>query len=224
MADNRSFLARIKTFRSSHPLWWAIIMISITALIVAWVLMLFLRIWTHHGNDSTVPEIKHLTYEQARATLKAADLDIAISDSIYDTSLPPGSIVESWPKAGSQVKRGRSVYVTLTAFSPKHVTISMPVTGVSVRQAVSYLNALGIDGIRIVSVPSQYPDLVESAKANGRPLGVGSVLPVNASVVLEVGTYTAPETDTDSIAADTIAPEPAGEDDTYGYSTYEDEE
>ena len=98
-------------------------------------------------------------------------------------------MVESWPKAGSQVKSGRKVYVTVTAFSPKNVTLSMPITGVSVRQAVSYLNALGINGIRFVNVPSQYPDLVERATVDGRPLGVGSVLPVSASVVLEVGTY-----------------------------------
>lgn len=220
MADNTSFLNRINGFRKGHPLWWALIMMAITSVVLAWALMFFLKIWTHHGDDATVPEIKHLTYEQARTTLQAADLDIAISDSIYDTSLPPGSIVESWPKAGSQVKRGRSVYVTLTAFSPKHVTISMPVTGVSSRQAVSYLNALGISGVRIVNVPSQYPDLVESARADGRPLGVGSVVPVDASVVLEVGTYVAPaHEDTDTMSAEQAVME-----DLEGYSSYIDEE
>lgn len=220
MADNTSFLNKINGFRKGHPLWWALIMMAITAVVLSWALMFFLKIWTHHGDDATVPEIKHLTYDQARATLQAADLDIAISDSIYDTSLPPGSIVESWPKSGSQVKRGRSVYVTLTAFSPKHVTISMPVTGVSSRQAVSYLNALGISGVRIVNVPSQYPDLVENAHADGRPLGVGSVVPVDASVVLEVGTYVAPEPED----TDTVSSEQAVMEDLGGYSSYIDEE
>ena len=46
-------------------------------------------------------------------------------------------------------------------------------------------------GIRIVSVPSQYPDLVESAKADGKMLRVDSEIPVTATVTLEVGS--APE-------------------------------
>lgn len=212
-------IQKIQAFRRNHPFWEALIAVAFTALLLVWLLLLFLNIWTHHGDDSTVPEIKDMTYAQARATLDAADLGIEISDSIYDTTIPAGTVVESWPKAGSQVKRGRSVYVTVTAFSPKHVTLSMPITGVSVRQAVSYLNALGITGIRFVNVPSQYPDLVESAHADGRPLGVGSMIPVNASVVLEVGTYVAPEEPTDSVSA-----EEAVFDDLAGQSSYDPEE
>jgi len=184
--------------------------------------MLFLNVWTHHGDDATVPEIKHLSYAEASQKLHDSDLSIEISDSIYDTTIPPGTIVESWPKAGSQVKSGRRVYVTVTAFSPKHVTLAMPVTGVSVRQAVSYLNALGISGIRFVNVPSEYPELVEGAHANGRPLGVGSVIPVDASVVLEVGAYTPPAEE--DFPNDTISSEQAIADDLSEYSTFDDED
>lgn len=175
---------------------------ALAVLVLAWLMMLFLDIWTHHNDDATVPEIKKLSYTEARSALERAGLGIAISDSIYDTTVPPGTVMESWPKAGSQVKAGRDVYVTVTAFSPKHVTLTMPITGVSARQAASYLNALGITGVRIVHVPSEYPDLVESASADGRPLGVGSVIPVSASVVLKVGEYQAPEEPEDSISAE----------------------
>lgn len=154
--------------------------------------MIFLSFWTHHGENATVPTIKHMSYAEAKRTLAAAGLGIEISDSIYDTSYPAGTVVESWPKSGSQVKDGRNVYVTVTAFSPKHVTLAMPITGVSVRQAVSYLNALGIKGVRLVNVPSDYPDLVEGAHASGRPIGVGSVIAVDAQVVLEVGVLREP--------------------------------
>lgn len=218
-----SFISKIQTFRRNHPLWTALIAMALTALVLVWLILIFLDVWTHHGDDSTVPQVKDMTFAQARAKLAEADLDIEISDSIYDTSIPAGTVVESWPKAGSQVKRGRSVYVTVTAFSPKHVTLSMPITGVSVRQAVSYLNALGITGIRFVNVPSQYPDLVEGAHADGRPLGVGSVIPVDASVVLEVGTYVAPavvdDSDDDSLSAEEAIYEDLG-----GQSTYDPEE
>lgn len=203
MAENTSIWTRIKNFWRKHPLISGLITLFAVGWVLVAILMAFLGVWTHHNDDATVPEIKQLSYSEAEATLQRANLEIAISDSIYDTSVPAGTVVESWPKAGSQVKAGRKVYVTVTAFSPKNVTLSMPVTGVSVRQAVSYLNALGITGIRFVNVPSEYPNLVERASVGGRPLGVGSMLPVNSEVVLEVGVYIEPEeTATDSISTE----------------------
>lgn len=222
MPEKSSIFGKVNTFRRNHPLWWALIAMFVCALVLAWAAMLFLNVWTNHGDNATVPQVKHLSYREAAEKLRAANLSIEISDSIYDTSIPPGTIVESWPKAGSQVKSGRSVYVTVTAFSPKHVTLAMPVTGVSVRQAVSYLNALGIIGIRFVNVPSEYPDLVEGAHANGRPLGVGSVVPVDASVVLEVGAYTPPAEE--DVPSDSISSEQAIADDLSDYSTFDDDD
>lgn len=220
-------MKRFFEFLRKHPVLTSLASLCIVALVVLWIVLIFLDIWTHHGDDSTVPEIKHMQYEQAKATLAQADLDIEISDSIYDTSYPAGTIVESWPKAGSQVKRGRKVYVTLTAFTPKHVTISMPITGVSSRQAVSYLNALGISAVRIVNVPSQFPDLVEAARYDGRPIGVGSVIPVDANIVLEVGQYVAPsddETGGDSEFEEDASDEPYGDLSNGGLSVYVDED
>lgn len=196
MNKDSAFAKGIKWLRS-HPFISGLLAMAVVVCALLWGILIFLDFWTHHGDDSIVPEIRQLSFDQARRTLSDASLDIEISDSIYDTSIPPGTIVESWPKPGSSVKRGRKIYVTLTAFTPKHVTLSMPVTGVSSRQAVSYLNALGINSVRIVDVPSQFPDLVEAARVGDRPLGVGSVIPVDASVVLEVGRLVATE-DSDS--------------------------
>lgn len=225
MAENTSIWTRIKNFWRKHPLISGLITLFAVGWVLVAILMAFLGVWTHHNDDATVPEIKQLSYSEAEATLQRANLEIAISDSIYDTSVPAGTVVESWPKAGSQVKAGRKVYVTVTAFSPKNVTLSMPVTGVSVRQAVSYLNALGITGIRFVNVPSEYPNLVERASVGGRPLGVGSMLPVNSEVVLEVGVYIEPEeTATDSISTEEqIAAELEMEIDETPESTYYEE-
>ncbi len=202
MANNTSLKSKLDAFKDKHPLISAIVGIGVTGLVIVWILQIFLHFWTHHGDNATVPDIRQMSYAEAMSTLRKSDLDIAISDSIYDTSVAPGTVVESWPKAGSTVKAGRSVYVTVTAFSPKSVTITMPVTGVSSRQTMSYLKALGVTNVRIVSVPSQYDNLVIAAKADGRPLGVGSIIPVNAHIVLEVGQYVEADAATDSISAE----------------------
>ncbi len=201
MAQKSNFLTKVKAFYSNHPIISGLLLMAFAGIIIVWICLIFLNFWTRHGDDAIVPEIKHLPYTEAEQTLSQCNLTIEISDSIYDPSVAPGTVVESWPKAGSVVKSGRNVYVTITAFSPKQVTISRPVTGVSVRQAVSYLNALGISSIRFVEIPSEYPDLVESARCDNRPIGVGSMLPVDATVVLEVGIAVEPEL-SDSIPAE----------------------
>lgn len=184
----KKVLTYIKEFWANHPIISNLILIFITGWIILWIVLMFLDSWTMHGATAVVPQIKHMTYDEARSTLAANKLTIEISDSIYDRTLPPGTIVESWPKAGAVVKEGRQVYVTTTAFSPKNVSISMPLTGnVSSRQAMSYLRGIGITDIRLVNVPSQYPDLVVGARYGDTPLTVGSVIPVTSTVTLEVG-------------------------------------
>lgn len=193
-----NFLEKLNSFRLKHPIIANLVYIIVVALLVLWGVLLFLDYWTMHGQTSVVPEIKQKSYNEARALLAANGLNIEISDSIYDRSIPPGTVVESWPKAGAVVKGDRQVYVTVTAFAPKQVTISMPLTGnVSSRQAVSYLRGIGITDVRMVYVPSEFPDLVMGAKYGDTPLSVGSVIPITSTVTLEVGNGPAPE-ETDS--------------------------
>ncbi|MCH5221594.1 MAG: PASTA domain-containing protein [Muribaculaceae bacterium] len=200
-------MKKIKEFYKKHPIISHLILIICTGLIMLWAVLIFLDHWTFHGATSIVPDIKHKTYNEASAVLAANGLSIEISDSIYDRTMAPGTIVESWPKAGAVVKEGRMVYVTITAFSPKQVTISMPLTGnVSSRQATSYLRGIGITDVRIENVPSEFVDLVVGARYGDTPLSVGSVIPVTSTVTLEVGTGISLETDSiDSEVADAFS-------------------
>lgn len=181
------FMEKIKEFYKKHPVLSNFIMIVFTGLILLWLVFIFLGFWTHHGEVEIVPDINGLSFKEAEARLAEKDMEIIISDSIYNTDVAPGTVVESWPKAGAEVKAGRPVYVVLTAFSPKMVTITMPVTGVSSRQAMSYLQSLGFNSVSIVRVPSDYADLVLDAKVGNQDIYVGASLPVNANIVLKVG-------------------------------------
>lgn len=178
-----------RNFYTKHPIAGTLILIFITGFVLVWGVMLFLDHWTMHGETSTVPDIRNLSYAEARQVLAASDLDIEISDSIYDRKVPRGTVVETMPRAGAVVKKGRQVYVTVTAFSPKQVTITMPLQGnVSERQAISYLRGLGISDIRTIYVPAEYSNLVVSARYGDTPLTAGTTLPVTATVTLEIGT------------------------------------
>lgn len=178
----------VRDFYRHHPFLSNLLIVAASGLILLWLVLLFLDFWTMHGATAVVPQVKQKSYAEAESILSANKLGIEISDSIYDRSMPPGTVVESWPKAGAIVKEGRQVYVTITAFSPKQVTISMPLTGnVSSRQAMSYLRGIGITDIRVVETPSEYVDLVLGARYGDTPLTVGSVIPVTSTVTLTVG-------------------------------------
>lgn len=195
-------VSKIKKFYGKHPILSNAVLMGVAALVLLGFVTVFLDLWTMHGSTATVPDVKDKTYAEAKAIIEDADLEIEISDSIYDASKAPGTVIEEWPKGGSVVKAGRQVFVTITAFSPKQVTISMPLTGnVSSRQAISYLNGLGIRDIRVVSVPSDYADLVVGASYNGQALNVGTTLPVTAVVTLQVGNGSA-RVPVDSVSAE----------------------
>ena len=192
-------MSKIKEIYKKHPVLSNLVFIIITGLLLLWAVLLFLDSWTFHGATAIVPDIKHKSYSEASSTFAANSLSIEISDSIYDRNIAPGTVVESWPKAGAVVKEGRQVYVTITAFSPKQVTISMPLTGnVSSRQAMSYLRGIGITDIRLETVPSEFADLVVGARYGDTPLSVGSVIPVTSTVTLQIGTGPASD-DLDSL-------------------------
>lgn len=186
----------IKEFYQKHPIICNILLIILTGFILLWGALLFLDSWTLHGDTAVVPDIKHKSYADAKAALEANKLTIEISDSIYDPAFGPGTVIESWPKPGAVVKDGRQVFVTVTAFSPKQVTISMPMTGnVSSRQAISYPRGIGISDIRLEHVPSEFVDLVVAARYGNTPLNVGTVLPVTSTVTLTVGSGYSEEND-----------------------------
>lgn len=180
----------------------------IVAIFLGLFTLYFLDLWTNHGSTAVVPEVRNKSYDEATALLHQAGLKFEISDSVYDTNVEPGTVKEVWPHPGSAVKSGRLVYLTVNSFQPQQITVTMPLTGVSSRQAITYLESLNIKNIRIVYVPSSFPDLVEGASFKGKAIQPGMKIPVNANVVLEVGTVTSP-----TLVPDDVLENPASEDD-----------
>ncbi len=175
-----------KRFRTAHPIIMNLCYILITAFVLIYGTLIFLDFWTHHGETATVPDVRFKSYTDAKQKLRDAGLDIAVTDSVYNSSIAPGTVLESWPHAGAVVKPGREIYVTISSYQPKKVKINGPLTGVSSQQAISTLHSLGIANVQIHTVPSQFDDVVR-ALYRGRELTVGSEIPVNGTVVLEVG-------------------------------------
>lgn len=191
-SNNKSFSAKVNSFSEAlrrfarqHPVIANIFYIILTAIVLIWLLMCFLDSWTRHGDEVEVPVLKGNSIELAEITLENQGFKCEIMDSIYETTLKPGTVVEQNPAGGSWVKEGRTVYLTVVAFSPKMVTVP-DFLNVSMRQGRSMFEGLGIK-VHLVTVASQFKDLVLGAKVNGVPLKPGQRIPVTSNVTLEVG-------------------------------------
>lgn len=187
MSRTRNDDNNLKNFYRRHLLLCNLMMMCAVAIFLVFFGMFFIDIWTNHGKTTVVPEVRQKSFGEAVELLEASDLEVEIADSVYDTRLKPGEVKEVWPRPGAKVKPGRTVFLTINSFQPQQVTVSMPLTGVSSRQAQTYLESIKIKNIKIEYVPSNFPDLVEGAKYKGKNIVPGMQIPVNANVVLYVG-------------------------------------
>ena len=64
--------------------------------------------------QTKVPVIKGLTYEDAERKLHAANLNIRLLATRYDSALQPGLIIDQVPAPGEEVAVGYSVGVTVS--------------------------------------------------------------------------------------------------------------
>lgn len=197
---NVEYLKKIIAFFKNHPIIRTLVLICITGWLILVAAMFFLDSWTHHGQVDVVPMVKGLNLSEAERILKEKGMEYELSDSIYDRSYPPGTVVEQAPRANSKVKPGRTVYLTIVAFSPRLITIP-PFVNVSMREGRAMFEGLGFKQVKIVEVESEYKDLVLGAKISGVPVRAGQRVPQSSVITLEVGRGYAAIEDPDSTEA-----------------------
>ena len=132
--------------------------------------------YTRHNEAVVVPDVKGLGMEEAAEFFKNSNLRYNVK---------PGAIVELVPMAGSKVKEGRIVFVTVNALTSQMATIP-EVEDLSFRQAYAILRARGFEKIEIEYVPGDFKDLALGVELHGRALQKGEHVPLVAPLVLKV--------------------------------------
>ena len=112
---------------------------------------LFLGIVTRHNREFSVPDFTNLTVPEAQHVAAKAGVNVEVGDSVFVRRMKRGAVYSQNPKAGSQVKKGRRVRVTINALTAKQVTMPSLV-GCSMRQAKSELAAKGLSLGRLIYV------------------------------------------------------------------------
>lgn len=157
--------------------------------------------YTRHNQAVVVPDVKGLKLEEAATFFQNNGLRYAVIDSVFSKEVAPGSIVELVPNAGSKVKEGRIVFVTINAMTSQMATIP-EVEDLSFRQAYALLKARGFNEIATKYIPGDFKDLAMAVEWNGRTLHKGEHVPLTASLTLVVSSGDAEVMPDDSLPGD----------------------
>ncbi|MDR0866675.1 MAG: PASTA domain-containing protein [Candidatus Symbiothrix sp.] len=162
-----------------------ILIAVIVFIVLVFVVLWWLDIYTNHGKQVAVPDVKGLQVAEAAPFFQQKALQYAIVDSVFVKNKTPGSILETIPPVGTNVKEGRTIYLTVNAHSAQLLTIP-EVKDMSQRQAYAMLLSLGFESVKIQTVPGAYKDLVLGLETRGRALEAGVHLPADAVLSLLV--------------------------------------
>ena len=153
-----------------------------------------LDIYTHHGEGIDVPELKGMTYHKARLLLEEEGLNIVVSDSGFQKTLPADCILAQTPGFGTKVKSGHTIYVTVN--SPSSPTFAIPdiVDNSSYREAEAKLMAMGFRLTEPQRVVGE-KDWVYGIVCRGRRVSNGDRVPIDFPLTLLIGTGSYDEDD-----------------------------
>ena len=179
--DFKTFWKSTTAFVLKNVIIAAILIVLLIVCAVKW-----LSSFTHHGEEVVVPTITGLYVEEAQILAGNEGLTIQVIDSTYGKKAPLGTIVEQNPRAESNAKRGRTVYVIVNAKTARQVPVP-DLRDVSCRQAEATLKAIGLEVEGIEYERSEYKDLVLDLKHNGEHIEPGTRINEGSLLTLVVG-------------------------------------
>lgn len=150
------------------------------------ILMLWMNIYTRHGQERVVGSFIGLTVEEAQERSARNKFKFVVTDSVYTNLVPAGAIAEQNPEPGHKVKKKRTINVSLNAFNPEMAVVPNLV-GMSLRQAHAMLTTAGFETGNRSFVPDISIDFVLKQMHNGNEVAAGDTLQKGAVIDLVLG-------------------------------------
>lgn len=171
---------------TSPIVYWNLIMLVLVSIVLLIVLWFWMKDYSHHGESVEVPQTKGMLLPDAEYELEKQGLVAVISDSSYNRNLPAGTILEMTPAAGSKVKTGRNIYLTINTRNVPTLPIPDIADNCSLREAEARLKSLGFKLGPIEYAPGD-KDWVLSVKCKGRHVVAGDRVEIDCPITLVVG-------------------------------------
>ena len=172
----------------THRLLYNIVLIVLSLLVLALVANWLMQFGTRHGARRTVPDFAGISLDEAQRLAKKNDLKININDSLYVPAYAGGTVLDQLPAGGVEVKPGRTIYITINAFTQKMVPVPY-VAQRSLRQAKNMLEIAGLGIEQLVYQPDMATNYVLSEEYDKQPVTADSRIeaPMGSGITLYVG-------------------------------------
>lgn len=183
-------MEKIKAFFKKQWVKHLMVMIGIS-IVLLFLISLFIKLYARQGKEFVMPQfavsdsMPGKTVEEAMAA-NDLDLEFVILDSVYTPGIKAGLILTQDPLAGTMVKKGRKVYVSVASASAADI-IMPELTGLSVRQATSEIYACGLKVGNLTFVDDPFKNNVKEQKVKGRPIYAGQKVAPGTVIDLVVG-------------------------------------
>jgi len=149
-------------------------------------LLIWLNLYTRHGQARPVPDFYGLTMEETFKLAKKNKLRYQVIDSVYTALVPRGCVAEQNPKPGFKVKKWRNIILTINAFHPEMV--AMPnLIDLPMRQAIALIESSGLEMGQLRYKPDLSIDVVLEQIYNGKKIRDGDSLQKASVVDLVLG-------------------------------------
>lgn len=148
--------------------------------------MIFLNVVTQHGKEIDVPDFSNMTLDEAEAAASQAGVRLEVTDSVFVKRMKKGAVYRQNPTAGSKVKDGRRIVLTINAVNSKKLT--MPdLVGLSMRQAKAELMSRGLILNKLIYVQDMATNNVLRQLYGNREIEPGTMIESESPIDLVVG-------------------------------------
>ena len=121
-------MKQIIQFIISKVFWKNVLFIFLTTLLLVFLVNLWLKQYTLHGQKIELPNFVELNIHEAKKIAAENNFEIVITDSVHIVGKHGSVILNQNPESGFFAKEGRKVYVTTTKHNPEMVNIkALPV-------------------------------------------------------------------------------------------------
>lgn len=164
------------------------IAVSIGILIIVFICI---KLYARQGKEYELPDVTDKSIVELSED-NALDLEFVILDSVYTKDKEGGIILMQEPKPGTMIKKGRKVYITLTAYTEEDAVVP-DVISMTLRPAISHLENSGLRVNRLRFTPNPHPtdgleDEVLSISCCGRTLAAGDNIAPGSKIDMVIGT------------------------------------
>lgn len=174
-----------KNFFEQYPLAKHLLYMLGISLVVLVVVFLLIKVYARQGKEYEMPDLcgRLITEVEDDNPLR---LRYVVIDSVYNKDAAGGEVVMQDPKPGTMIKTRRKVYVTITAYNPSEVVLP-ELSNMTVRSAVSALQAAGLTCGRLRFVDSPYKNVILECYSKGKLIYAGEKIGQGAVIDLTVG-------------------------------------